>query len=171
MMRVINIIMNATHALLFIWHHEINTEVISIYVLSVCSSFAQFYIDLRVWGFLRLLSYAISKILNDNRYFFCIVGMFIVFGAHVFYMTKFYDGHEIAEGYDRNYGWYLYWTFEYLFGNYETWSAKNLAFDYMNIFHVLFAFFFTFLLGNVLVALIQNSYKAIVDDSIYWHTY
>jgi len=84
--------------------------------------------------------------------------MFIVFGATVFYTTGYYEGHATIGKVPNNFGWYLYWTYEYSFGNYEYGSMKELnnlgenqdsLANLINFFQFFFAFFFTFLLTNV----------------------
>jgi hypothetical protein len=150
-----------------------NTEdtVITLYILSILSNFIVFYLDLRGIEFLRLLSFAITIILWSNRYFFAIMLAFILFGAQVFFVTDFYAEHEILNDRDRGYHFYLYWTYEYIFGNYEYGSPRNADLEYIRWYHWVFAFLFSFLLTNVLVALIQNSYTVVVGDSVVYDTY
>ena len=150
-----------------------NTEdlVITLYILSILSNFVVFYFDLRGIEFLRLLSFAITIILWSNRYFFAIMGAFILFGAQVFFVANFYAEHDILEDRDRGYHFYLYWTFEYIFGNYEYGSPVNEELEWIRWYHFVFAFLFSFLLTNVLVALIQNSYTVVVGDSVVYDTY
>jgi hypothetical protein len=145
--------------------------VIVLYILSILSNFIVFYLDLRGIEFLRLLSFAITIILWSNRYFFAIMGAFILFGAQVFFVTDFYAEHEILNERDRGYHFYLYWTFEYIFGNYEYGSPGNVDLQWIRWYHWVFAFLFSFLLTNVLVALIQNSYTVVVGDSVVFDTY
>jgi hypothetical protein len=115
---------------------------VSLFCISLAFGFVNFYLDLKGTDFLRLLSYALSKILKDNRYFLFLMALLTVFGAHVFWVTNFYSGHTIYNESYRGYQYYLYWTYEYIFGNYELPSPKNMDFEGFLFFHWAFSFFY-----------------------------
>ena len=96
--------------------------------------------------------------------------------AMIFYITKFYDKKELYNSCDANpnisncntrtFYWYLAWTYEYAFGNWdETPSPKNDRYNYVYIFHLLLTYFVTILMVNTLIAIAGNTYDR-VDDEI-----
>lgn len=95
----------------------------------------------------------------------------MIVGAHVFHCTRFYNDHSVEGKSTRHFGWYLYWSYEYIFANYEYGSPKyeDIS-NLVQIFQFVYSFIFSFLLANVLVALIQNSYAKVVDEQDLWET-
>jgi hypothetical protein len=120
----------------------LDADAIMLFVISLIFGFVNFYLDLKGTDFLRLLSYALSKILKDNRYFIFLMGFFTLFGAHVFFVTNFYSQHDIYVESNRGYHYYLYWTYEYIFGNYDIGSPLNPKFEPYMWFHWAFSFFY-----------------------------
>jgi len=93
----------------------------------------------------------------------------------IFYITKFYDKKELYNSCDANpnisncntrtFYWYLAWTYEYAFGNWDIPSPKNDKYMYVYIFHLLLTYFVTILMVNTLIAIAGNTYDR-VDDEI-----
>jgi len=119
----------------------------------------------------RKISYAITKIFQENTNFFCLIAMFIFVFAQIFYVTKFWNEHAIfPENTTRSYHWYLYWCWEFVFGNYEYGTPEYSEMYWVTIVSIIYSFFFTFLLANTLVALVQASYGEVNAKAKVWDT-
>jgi len=64
----------------------------------------------------------------------------------------------------------MYWCWEFVFGNYEYGSPKSSEFYWITALSIIYSFFFTYLLANTLVALVQASYGAVSEKSDIWNT-
>lgn len=157
--------------IIMFFHEKESTRCQSIYIVAFVLCFIKFYFDLRYLDSFRNLSYAITKICIDNANFFCLMLLFIMVFAQMFYAPEFWNAHSIyPEDQTRNYFWYMYWCWEYVFGNYEYGTPKDDKFYWVTSVSVIYSFFFTYLLSNTLVALVQASYGAVNDAYDIWNT-
>jgi hypothetical protein len=99
---------------------ENDTAPVSVYVVAWIFAFGKFYCDLRNFEGFRTVSYAITIIFLDNANFFVLMGMFIVVFAEIFYITDFWNEHDIfPKDKSKSYIMYMYWSWEFVFGNYS----------------------------------------------------
>jgi hypothetical protein len=102
-----------------------DTGPVSVYIVAWIFAFGKFYCDLRNFEGFRTVSYAITIIFLDNANFFVLMGMFIVIFAEIFYITDFWNEHDIfPKDKTKSYIMYMYWSWEFVFGNYSYGTPK-----------------------------------------------
>lgn len=133
--------------------------------------------DLRVMAEFRKLVKSMFTIIRDIFPSILMVMIFMSSFAMVLYICKFYNNHPLynecsADNPDkstcqtRNFIWYLMWTYEYAFANWENPSPIEAHFIYMYLYHLLFTFIITIVMINTLIAIAGNTYAEVDDNFI-----
>lgn len=104
---------------------------------------------------MRELTSKIYVIIFDIKSFFAILFIFVGAYANIFYVTRFYDDtHK-----EHNYLWYVMYTFDMFFGNWEYATPTSNIYYWVYIIWFSFALLFTIVMFNVLIAFVEKSFQ------------
>jgi hypothetical protein len=101
------------------------TNTISIYCVAVLFSFCKVYSDLRILDDFRDLSSVMQHIFINMGPFLLIFVLFIICFSNIFYTSKFYDKNLLHHLGSRHYGYYIMWSYDYIFGNWSPPSPED----------------------------------------------
>lgn len=135
----------------------------SLYSIALLLGFIKLYKNLEVQDEFRHLSYALFKIISDQKIYMFLAFQFITSFSMIFFVTKFNDNKEI-KGHEKQYYLYTLSSYEYVFGNWESVNPDDLDARWLIILHVQFSFVFGVIFVNVLIAIVSDSFAAVQTD-------
>jgi len=160
-----------TSTILFIDDEKESTSV-TLYNLTLLAGTVKVYFNMNALDFMRDLSSSLQKIFYDCRWFAFMCAIFILSFANIFYVTNFYKQANCAESCPETAGcdkdgpvWYLWYTYDQFFGNWNWGSPpkEDILWPITFIF-VVYVFIFPVVLVNLLVSLVTGSYEEHMEN-------
>jgi hypothetical protein len=124
---------------------------------------------------MRNLTASVRKVIVDIKGFGVLFSLFLFTFANVFYVTYFYSESQAIEVEDdagetitvpsrQNYAWYILYTFNMFFGNWDYATPVIPEFFWVNFMFFALTVLFTIMMFNVLIAMVEHSYESSCDS-------
>jgi hypothetical protein len=124
---------------------------------------------------MRNLTASVRKVIVDIKGFGVLFGLFLFTFANIYYVTNFYNqtqaleetnaaGDTVTVPSRQNYAWYILYTFNIFFGNWDYASPEIADFFWVNFLFFALTVLFTIMMFNVLIAMVEHSYESSLES-------
>jgi hypothetical protein len=124
---------------------------------------------------MRNLTASVRKVIVDIKGFGVLFCLFLFTFANIYYVTSFFSEAQALEETNaagdtvmlpnrQNYAWYILYTFNIFFGNWDYASPQIPDLFWVNFLFFALTVLFTIMMFNVLIAMVEHSYESSLES-------